>query len=340
VGGGGQVPGFTDKIAEKLGLDKQRVRIRGRDSVFGLLVENDEISGPDGVTVVGIARVALERMGHDFITITVNGRENRLLYSRELTVYDAMGLIEYSAMDLVGKNGKDLTVIVNGEKRIIYGGLRRPAEIIVNGNRASIKTVLKNGDSIEMDKAQNGADATARAADFLDGYGSISIYCDDRVETLEPEIIINGIPGTPEAELKNGDEINIQAVKTVGQIARMKNVDVFNHAIYVNNLPVNADYLLKDGDRVEFKKKDLFETVENDGLRVSGAIDGIKVSVNGKEVALRGKSNYLFVDIFNHIDIDFAEIRSGTKVNLLLNGNRAGYTDPLNDGDVVEITFI
>ncbi len=339
VGGGGQVPAFTDKIAEKLGLEKQRVRIRGRDSVSGLLVENDEINGPDGVTVVGIARVAMERMGHDFITITVNGRENRLLYSRELTVYDAMGLIEYSAMDLVGKNGRDLTVIVNGEKRIVYGGLRRPAEIMVNGRRASIKTVLKNGDSIEITRAENGVDATARAGDFLEGHGSISIYCEEKVETLEPEIIINGMPGSPETELKNGDELSIQSIKTVGQLARMKNIDVFSHDIYVNNQPVNFEYLIKDGDRVEYKKKDHIEVKSGGGFQGSGSVDGIRVSVNGKDIFLRGKSDYLFVDIFSQIDIDFVEIRSGSMVNLTLNGNKAGYTDPLSDGDVVEISF-
>ncbi|WP_231702651.1 cell division protein FtsA [Desulfocucumis palustris] len=340
VGGGGQVPGFTDKIAEKLGLEKQRVRLRGRDSVSGLLVENDEINGPDGVTVAGIARVAMERVGHDFITITVNGRENRLLYSREITVYDAMGLIEYSAMDLVGKNGSDLTVIVNGEKRVIYGGLRRPAEIMVNGRQASIKTVLKNGDSIEITRAENGVDATARAGVFTEGHGSISIYCEDQVETLEPEIIINGMPGTPETELKNGDEISIQAVETAGQLARLKNIDVFSHDIYVNNSPANSEYLLKDGDRLEFKKKDLSEVTKGDGFQASGLSDGIRVSVNGRDIVLVGKSSYLFVDIFNHIDIDLAQIGSGSRVKLALNGSQAGYTDPLKDGDVVEISFI
>jgi len=341
VGGGGQVPTFTDRVADKLGLDRQRVRLRGRDSIAGLIADQDGVSGPDGVTVVGIARVALERVGHDFITITVNGRENRLLYSREINVSDAMRLIEFSAVDLVGKNGRDLTVTVNGEKKIIYGGLRHPAGILVNGEKASIKTVLKNGDVVEIVKAENGEDATACAGDFAEDHGGISVYCNGRVETLEPVIIVNGLPAGHETVLKEGDDIAVQAVKTAGQLARMKYIDLPAHVIYVNDDPVDASYMLKDGDRVEFKKKDHSGEVtrENEHGTSGGTVGGIKITVNGNDVLLRGKRDYIFIDIFNHVEIDLTAIRPGCAVNLLLNGNRAGYTDTVKNGDIVEISF-
>jgi hypothetical protein len=53
-------------------------------------------------------------------------------------------------------------------------------------------------------------------------------------------------------------------------------------------------------------------------------------------VLLRGKREYIFVDIFNHIDIDLMSVRPGA-VNITLNGNRAAYTDVLKDGDIVEV---
>lgn len=340
VGGGGQVPTFTDRVADKLGLDRQRVRLRGRDSITGLIADQDGVSGPDGVTVVGIARVALERMGHDFITLTVNGRESRLLYSREITVSDAMGLIEFNAVDLVGKNGRDLTVTVNGEKKVIYGGLRLPAGILVNGEKASIKTVLKNGDVVEIVKAENGEDATACAGDFAEDHGGISVYCNGRVETLDPVIIVNGLPAGHETALKDGDDVAVQAVKTAGQLARMKDIDLTGQVIYVNSELTDSGYALKDGDRVEFKKKDHNgEVAPESELAIPGrAGEGITITVNGNEVSLRGKRDYIFIDIFNHVDIDLAVVRPGCTVSLTLNGNRAGYTDALKDGDVVEIS--
>jgi hypothetical protein len=65
--------------------------------------------------------------------------------------------------------------------------------------------------------------------------------------------------------------------------------------------------------------------------------DGIRVEVNGKELSLSGKKEYIFINIFNHLDFD---IRTGKKnISLMLNGKKASYTDLLKDGDKIEITW-
>jgi hypothetical protein len=72
----------------------------------------------------------------------------------------------------------------------------------------------------------------------------------------------------------------------------------------------------------------------SDGLAASG--DGISVTVNGERILLPLKEGRtIFVDIFNHIDFDLSQPK-GTIV-LKLNGRDAGYTDAINDGDVIEI---
>lgn len=334
VGGGGQIPTLTEKIAAGLNLETNRVGLKTRSSIAGLKSEMDTINGPEGVTVVGIAKVAEQRVGQDFITILINGRENKLFHSRELTVYDAMGLIEYSALDLVGNNGKDLKITLNNKKKIIYGGLRQPAEILVNGQKASIKTALKNGDMVEIIKARDGEDARACVADLTTGCQNLSVYYDGKVEILKASVTLNGSSCNPETELKDGDQVLIQEIKTAGQLARMKNIDLSAHDIYVNAEQVSPDYLLVQGDRVEFqKKKNLNEVSQQSVVGKS-----ITVSVNGSDIKLAGKEHYIFVDIFNHIDFELSYVRSGCRVDLLINGRKAGYTDPLQNGDVVEVS--
>lgn len=63
--------------------------------------------------------------------------------------------------------------------------------------------------------------------------------------------------------------------------------------------------------------------------------DEIKVIVNGKSIILKGKKEYIFVDIFNYIDFDLT-IPKGS-LYLRLNDKNAGYYDKLSEGDVIEI---
>jgi len=62
----------------------------------------------------------------------------------------------------------------------------------------------------------------------------------------------------------------------------------------------------------------------------------VKVMANGHLVTLSGKDNYVFVDIFDHIDFDLKE-SNGRGITTLLNSKAADYMEALKDGDVIEI---
>ncbi|MBE5865161.1 MAG: cell division protein FtsA [Lachnospiraceae bacterium] len=62
----------------------------------------------------------------------------------------------------------------------------------------------------------------------------------------------------------------------------------------------------------------------------------VKVMANGNFVTLSGKDNYVFVDIFDHIDFNLSE-SNGRGITTLLNGKTADYMESLKDGDVIEI---
>jgi hypothetical protein len=65
-------------------------------------------------------------------------------------------------------------------------------------------------------------------------------------------------------------------------------------------------------------------------------VSTVDVILNEKPVVLKtNKSQCLFVDVFNNIDMDVNHVK-GT-ITMLLNGNKASYTDVVKDGDKIEL---
>lgn len=62
----------------------------------------------------------------------------------------------------------------------------------------------------------------------------------------------------------------------------------------------------------------------------------ITVYVNGSPVALSGKNEFIFVDVFDYIDFDLSTPK-GKSVVTKLNGNKASYVDVLSEGDKLDI---
>lgn len=64
--------------------------------------------------------------------------------------------------------------------------------------------------------------------------------------------------------------------------------------------------------------------------------DEITVIVNKLPVTLKGKSSYVFVDVFSFINFDLNDSR-GRSIVTQLNKRRAEYMEPLTEGDVIDI---
>jgi cell division protein FtsA len=75
--------------------------------------------------------------------------------------------------------------------------------------------------------------------------------------------------------------------------------------------------------------KDLNNEIENNNNK------DIEVVVNGDIIILKGKQEYVFVDIFNYIEFDLTMAKGS--LYLRLNGKNAGYYDKLSNEDVIEI---
>ena len=69
---------------------------------------------------------------------------------------------------------------------------------------------------------------------------------------------------------------------------------------------------------------------------VSTPADGVTVIVNGDPVTLTGKSEYIYVDVFDRINFDLSKPQ-GKMVETLINGRKAQYIEPLHNGDELQI---
>ena len=62
----------------------------------------------------------------------------------------------------------------------------------------------------------------------------------------------------------------------------------------------------------------------------------MKVIVNGTSITLTGKTNYVFVDIFDKYEFDLKNVR-GTQLIQRIDGRDAQHFSPLHQGAVIDI---
>ena len=58
--------------------------------------------------------------------------------------------------------------------------------------------------------------------------------------------------------------------------------------------------------------------------------------VNKQPIVMRGKSEYIFVDVFDYIQFDLRE-SGGRNIVTLLNGRPAQYMEAIKEGDIIDI---
>lgn len=362
VGGGAHTAKLKEFIGEKLNLPAQRLAIKGRDAVQDCVCLDNEL-GSTGVTVLGIALTSIKKLGHDFIDVTLNGSVISLFNSHKHTVMDVMVQGGINPKILLGKNGKNIKFVLNNIKRIAFGSLATNAVVTINGVEASIDSEIKEGDNIDLVYAKDGADANPKIYEYVRKIDSISFYIDDIIRNMEPVALINGNRVELKENISEGDSVEIKYIETLGDYLKYFDDNEGSYRFFLKDSEINNDYIIKEGDRIyrtvkekqidevvieddssnmkyeemESQAKSIVENKEKDTLAIKNEQDSneMAVSVNGKNVILKGKNEYIFVDIFDYINFDLT-VAKGTLV-LKLNDNKAAYYDKLSKGDQIEI---
>ncbi len=246
VGGGGKIHGYTEMLAEKLGLPKERVALRGEEVLQEVTFLQPEIKkDPLLVTPIGICLNYYDQR-NSFIMVRFNGERIKLYDNNKLTIVDAALQAGFPNEDLFPKRGKELQFTVNGVSRIVRGEPGESAAVFMNDRPANINTPLEPNCDIIIEPSTQGAAAVC-TLEQLDEYtaSSVTFVVNGRIVRCPKFLEVNGSLELPSYEIKEGDAVDTRSFYTVGQLAEFMDVEVdMEHEILVNNRVANMDTLL------------------------------------------------------------------------------------------------
>lgn len=264
--------------------------------------------------------------------VFMNGREvglnDTLLPNSEVTIECStageIASIRIESLDEFSNSGY-VDFWVNGKK------VTAPRFVEVNGKLATKEYEIKNGDDIETRSYYT----VIQLAEFMDvvideDYDIVVnnrkadkdtiIYDNFSVEWTVDSLAVS-IP-TPENETDEDKEDK-------------KEVDLSNLSDYAREEIERANRKRKEEeDRKNGLIAKIQEKIEDDSDE-DLPVD-ITVTVNEVEIKMTGKSEYIFVDIYNYYDFN-TETSKGKRIVTKLNGGPCSFADVLHDGDVIEL---
>lgn len=379
VGGGGKIPGYTDAIADKLGIARARVALRGEEVMQQIVFEEDIKKDSLLVTPIGICLNFYEQ-SNNFIFVSFNDSRIKIYDNNKLNVADAAMQVQFPNDGLFPKRGKELTFTVNGKQRMARGQLGEAAVITINGEPADIHSPIHANDIIKVIESTAGEKGMMKVGDLPESSESLTVFVNDKKVEVPRFASVNGVLQSNYYEIQDGDEIEILNYYTVGQIVEFMDVVLDRHTnLYVNHVladektPVyenfSVTWTLDNMRRADTENADAVDgadaidevdaTDEADAVNDASASDetdekaerekttesnsepeidekSIQVIVNHSPITLRGKDRYIYVDVFEAIDIDLSRPR-GKGIVTTLNGRKAQYMEPIETGDVIEV---
>lgn len=409
VGGGGMLPGYTEALADKLGIQKERVAVRGEEVMQNIeFLEADARRDSLMVTPIGIC-LSFYEQSNNFIFVYFNDQRIKIYDNNKVAVVDAAMQAEFANDGLFPKRGRELNYTVNGKARITRGALGESAVITVNGNEADIYTPIHANDQIRVVESTAGEAARLEIAQLPEFGAVMRVEVNDTPIELPKFASVNGKLQSGYYSIQENDSIEILNYYTVRQVAEFMDVIINqNMNIYVNNKLADMDskvyenfsvvwtmeeLQLSDRDKYENEMADTFDelpeddgtyqksedraehedtayetpsegsgnagnmpveesertketdsdSVAPDSAENAASDDPAKnsglsmyVMVNEEQVHLTGKSSYVFVDVFEHIDFDLSKPQ-GTGIVTRINGRDAQYMEEIHSGDVIEI---
>lgn len=253
VGGGGKIHGFTDKLADKLGIIRERVALRGEEVLGKVDYDNRQVEkDPLLVTPIGICLNYYEQK-NNFIYITFNGEEMKLYDNSKLTLFDAAVQAGFPNEKLFPQKGRSITYIINGKKRIVRGEIGESAVITKNGEIASLSASLENNSTIVIQPSTVGK-AARITLDNIDEFRGAPLSFDLNGQKVScPKMAeVNGQLQPEGYYVQDGDLIEMRSYYTISQILVFFDIDSNSiRRLVVNNKVANLETFVYNNFAVE-----------------------------------------------------------------------------------------
>ena len=245
VGGGGKAKGFTENLAEYLGLQKERVALRGSEVLGNVhFMQDDVVVDSLLVTPVGICLNYYEQR-NNFIFVTVNGERIKLYNNNKLTIMDAAVQMGFPNEDLFPKRGKSLIYYVNGEKRMLRGKEGEAAIVRLNGKQTGMSTHVEKNCKVDIIPSTRGADARLEISSLREYRSNMKIIFNGKEIVCPRFVTVNGSLVSGFYEVMEGDRIEILGYYTLEQVLEFMDI-ICRGKIYVNNVIAPLDAKVYD----------------------------------------------------------------------------------------------
>lgn len=368
VGGGGRMPGYTSNLAQKLGIQKERVAIRGEEVMQNIeFLEDNARKDSLMVTPIGIC-LSFYEQSNSFMFVTFNEQRIKLYDNNKVAVVDAAMQAEFPNDGLFPKRGRELNYTVNGKARITRGKMGESAVITVNGSDADIHTLIHANDQIVVKESTAGEPAELDINQLPEFGTTMRVEVNEKKVDLPKFASVNGQLQSGYYSIQENDSIEILNYYTVRQIAefmdvlweegmkvqvnnKMADLDTRvyeNFSVVIESMSAQPetelDMMTQPENEEEEQAQEPLQQEQGAASQKTDAVEekkpekatSIMVQVNGLPVRLSGKPEYVFVDVFDHIDFDLSK-PEGKAVVTRLNGREAQYMEKITEGDVLDI---
>lgn len=236
VGGGGKIHGFTEMLADKLGLPHERVALRGEEVLQEVHFEQTDIQkDPLLVTPIGICLNYYDQK-NNFIMIHFNGERMKLYDNSKLTIVDAAMQAGFPNDQLFPRRGKEVNFMVNGRPRILRGQSGESAIVRMNGKVVNINTPLEANCEIVIEPSTIGEDAAGTVEQLEEYTESTIVFEVNKKTVICPRFVeVNGVLEPPSYRIQEGDRIELRNYYTIGQLVEFMDVELdLDQEILVN----------------------------------------------------------------------------------------------------------
>lgn len=389
VGGGSATAGLAEHLSTDLNIESRRLGVRRPDQSGEVADATETLREAWGVTPAGILLVAAKGKGLGIQHVRLNGTPFSLLKMDEaVTVLD---LLSQTGVAVLGGalDGAALEFTWNGVSRQVAGSTGRAAILRVNGREASLGDPLPPDAEVTYLATEPGAAGSITAGELREELGEVSCFLNGIPITLRALISVNGRPAAPDEVIPPGalvegtlstrlsDVLESQGFELQGDVSRQILVSVNgdprfltqrNYRLTANGREVGFDYLVQNGDILQFARDTQSHYRIKDVVAPPGDGACLRLTVNGQPFTLRGEPGQIFMNgqrvLGDEFVIDHATLvtrdgksaigtvahllaqmqppqptASGQSLRIEVDGLSAGFTSPLKEGSSVWVRF-
>ena len=253
VGGGSQLPHLDAMVATALGLEESRVVVGGATHMRKQAVSTEDIFGPEFATPLGIAVTASERERDEAFSISVNEEKVSMLGAWDMTVLDALQMAGFKYEQIIGRAGRALIYVLNGERQAKRGGWPSASTISRNDEPCALSDKVEPGDKLLFVPALPGEDAALCIEEVTGPPAPIEVSINGIPFPAGRIVHVQGKLPEPGQAIKGMDEITWKALDTLGDLCRELDLREDLYEVRINGMKEKEGYALRMGDRVEIR---------------------------------------------------------------------------------------